>query len=218
MIIALVPAYNEEKNIGSVVRDLFEHVDQVVVIDDGSQDRTSHIAKQAGASVLTHVINRGQGAALQTGHEHARRIDTKYVIHFDGDGQFDSADIPHALNSLEESGADVLLGSRFLDSRSDIPFFKKHILFPIGRLVNLLSGAPAISDVHNGFRILGPRALSKMSLEQDGMAHATEILQLITRHNLTHIEFPVKVRYDQFGQGISGGVRIVRDLLVHKMR
>lgn len=217
MIIALVAAYNEEKNIGSVVRDLFEHVDHVVVVDDGSQDGTPHIASKAGATVFTHVINRGQGAALQTGHEHALRLGAQYVIHFDGDGQFDVQDIPRALTHMKEVNADILLGSRFMDNRSHIPFAKRNILFPLGRLVNRISGAPSITDVHNGFRILNERALSAIVLRQDGMAHATEILQLIPRHDLTHVEFPVKVRYDHFGQGMMSGIRIIKDLIMHKV-
>ena len=87
MFLAIVPAYNESKRIGSVVRSLFDHVDMVVVVDDASRDATATLAQQAGATVLQHTVNRGQGAALETGHAYARSIDATYVLHFDGDGQ-----------------------------------------------------------------------------------------------------------------------------------
>lgn len=214
MFIAVVPAYNEEKRIGSVVRSLFEHVDKVVVVDDCSQDNSSFEAEKAGAIVLCHEINRGQGAALETGHDYAREVDADYILHFDGDGQFDVADIKPALAKLKESQVDVLFGSRFLDSRSKIPWFKKKILLPIARLVNRFFTKSKLSDVHNGFRILNKRALDKIKITQDRMAHATEIPALVKKHNLQYVEFPVKVTYHEYGQRAGSGFKIVRDLLL----
>jgi glycosyltransferase involved in cell wall biosynthesis len=140
MLIAIVPAYNEEKTIGSVVRSLFGLVDKVVVIDDGSKDKTSVEANLAGATVLKHKINRGQGAALQTGQTYTLLEGADYVLHFDADGQFDPQDIKPALNALQASQADILFGSRFLGKKSNIPFFKKSFLFPLGRIVNKVLG------------------------------------------------------------------------------
>lgn len=216
MFIAIVPAYNESKTIGSVVRSLFAHVDAVVVVDDGSTDATSDEAQQAGAMVIRHALNRGQGAALATGHAYAREAGADYVIHFDADGQFDVRDIAPALVQLTKSGADILLGSRFLGQPSKVPWFKRYVLFPLGRFVNRLSGGIKASDAHNGFRILNRRALDSISITYDGMAHATEILAQIRRGGLRHVEYPVKVVYHEYGRGLSEGVRVVRDLLVGK--
>lgn len=216
MFLAIVPAYNEAPTIGSVVRSLFEHVDRVVVVDDGSSDGTGDVARAAGAAVLTHRINRGQGAALETGHEYARLIRAEYVVHFDGDGQFDVADIAPARQALEHAGADILFGSRFFDTRSNIPFMKKYVLFPLGRLFHRIVVGIPLTDVHNGFRILTARALERIHLTQDGMAHATEILQQTRTSGLHYIEFPVKVEYREYGQGARGGVAILKDLLVGK--
>ncbi len=108
MFVAVVPAYNEEKRIGSVVRSLFGHVDEVVVVDDASADNTIQEAQNAGATVLIHRVNRGQGAALETGHAYARKHGAQFVIHFDGDGQFRVEDIAPALEHLQESNADIL--------------------------------------------------------------------------------------------------------------
>lgn len=216
MFIAIVPAYNEETNIGSVVRSLFSHVDQVVVVDDCSLDRTAEEAQAAGAVVLIHEINRGQGAALETGHTYAREVGAEYVIHFDGDGQFSPDDIRPALLHVKKHNADVLLGSRFLDNRSNVPFLKKYLLHPIAKIINRFFGGLYLSDVHNGFRILSRRALDHIYITQDRMAHATEIPYLVRKHGLKYIEFPVKVTYKEFGQSGLSGVSIIKDLFFDK--
>lgn len=213
MIIAVVPAYNEEKIIGSVIRDLFNQVDKVVVVDDGSKDNTVQVAEKAGAEVLVHDINRGQGAALQTGHEQALKLGADYVVDFDGDGQFDSKDIERALLFLQEKQAEVLLGSRFLGTESKIPFSKKYFLFPLARIINRIFGGPKVSEAHNGFRIYTKKALEKIIINQDRMAHATEILSLIKKYKLVYVEFPVKVIYHEYGQGVGGGIQVVKDLI-----
>lgn len=215
MFIAIVPAYNEEKTIGSVVQSLFPYVDKVVVVDDCSADNTFKLAREAGAVVLQHRINRGQGATLETGHEYARKVGADYVLHFDGDGQFEIADIKPAFDYLNQTQADILFGSRFLDKRTKIPWLKKNVLFPVARLFNRLSGVK-LSDIHNGFRILNRQALEKIKITQDRMAHATEIPLQAVKFGLKAVEFPVQVKYHEFGQGFNGGLKIVRDLLMGK--
>jgi len=216
MFFAIIPAYNEEDRISGVIEGLRGHVDRVVVVDDASVDCTVQRAQKAGATVLRHKINRGQGAALQTGHAYARKHGAEHVIHFDGDGQFDVLDIGPALRRLKKSGVDVVLGSRFLDNRSNMPWFKKNILHPIGRVINKLFSGLHLSDVHNGFRVLNKKALEKIVITQDRMAHATEIPALIKKHNLSYIEFPVKVTYHEYGQRASGGVQVLKDLIFGK--
>jgi glycosyltransferase involved in cell wall biosynthesis len=217
MFVAIVPAYNEEKHIGSVVRSLLKQVDRIVVIDDGSSDSTAKEAKSAGAIVICHEINRGQGAAIETGHEYARLVGADYVLHFDADGQFDTNDIKPALTSLKEKRADMLLGSRFLDNRSNLPLVKRHFVLPVGRLVNRILTGVSLTDAHNGFRILNRHALDSIHLSHDRMAHASEITFLAHKANLVIIEFPVKVVYREYGQSAFGGIEIVRDFLFGKV-
>ena len=216
MLLALVPAYNEEKNLPSVIRSLLSEVDAVVVIDDASTDNTAAVAEQAGARVLIHPLNRGQGAALETGHAYARQTGAEYVLHFDADGQFDATDIQPALHTLKNSGADILFGSRFLGKSSNIPWSKQYIIFPLGKIMNRFFGSLPLSDVHNGFRILNKTALEKIYITHDRMAHATEIPVLTKRHGLKHIEFPVHVTYHEYGQGGLGGLQILKDLFTGK--
>lgn len=217
MFLAVVPAYNEERRIESVVLGLLPHVDRVCVVDDSSTDATAEYAGRAGAVVLTHCLNRGQGAALETGHAYARSIGAELVLHFDADGQFDPADIAKAKAHLLEHDADILFGSRFLRDSSDIPFLKRAFLLPLARLVNRLSGAPRLSDAHNGFRILTRRALEKIVITQDRMAHATEIPVMAKKYGLRSVEYPVTVRYERFGQGLGGGISIVKDIIAEKL-
>lgn len=214
MFVAIVPAYEEGKRIASVVHSLRDHVDLVIVVDDGSGDNTAMNAAKAGATVLRHRVNRGQGAALETGHAYARHIDASYVLHFDGDGQFDVADIAPALAAMKAAKAEVLFGSRMLDSRSNVPWMKKHVLFPLARRFHKLLYGITLTDVHNGFRILNKRALQDIHLTQDRMAHATEIPAKVHESGLAFIEFPVKVTYHEYGQGTRGGFRILFDLLL----
>lgn len=217
MKIAIVPAHNEAKEIASVVIGLLPFVDEVVVVDDGSTDTTMIAAKQAGAVLIRHDLNRGQGAALETGHEYARQKGADIVIHFDADGQFDPMDIERGVMMLNEKKVDIILGSRFLDKKSNLPWVKRHIILPFGQLVDRMFGGARLTDAHNGFRIFNARALSVLRLEQNRMAHATEIPQLIKQHGLRYAELPITVVYREFGQGISGGLKVVRDLIMNKI-
>ena len=214
MFLAIVPAYNEEKTIGSVVQGLFHHVDRVLVVDDGSADATAEAARGAGAVVLCHELNRGQGAALETGHEYARLVGAEYVLHFDADGQFDVADIGPAFEKLKNTSADVLFGSRFLDCRSNVPWIKRHVWLPLARLWHNAAYRTKMTDAHNGFRILNRRALDAIHITHDRMAHASEIPASASRLGLRIVEFPIRVVYREYGQGTTGAATIVRDLLL----
>lgn len=216
MFIALVPSYNEEKKIGQVVKSLLPFVDEVVVIDDSSSDNTALLAAEAGATVIRHKLNRGQGAALETGHCYAREKNADYILHFDGDGQFDVNDISPALEKLKKANADILFGSRFLDNRSRIPWTKRKIILPIGRLVDRFLSKTELSDSHNGFRIMNRFALEQIKLTQDRMAHASEMLVLAGKNNLKWLEYPVKVNYSEYGQSAQNGGKILLDLLLGK--
>lgn len=223
MLFVIVPAYNEEKNIGRVIGGLFKtQITQiengftqmtVVVVDDGSVDNTASVAKDAGTIVLQHEVNRGQGASLQTGDEYALANGVSYAVHFDADGQFNPADISRALAVMKDKNIDVLLGSRFLDNRSQIPWTKKHLVLPIARLINRFLTGLKLTDVHNGFRILSRSALEKINITQDRMAHNSEIIKQIKQKNLSYLEYPVEVTYNEYGQGVGGGIKIIWEIL-----
>ena len=218
MVFIVVPAYNEEKQIGRVVRGLFEQgFDKIIVVDDGSADKTVGEAAAAGAVVLSHSLNRGQGAALQTGDEYALAQGAGKIVHFDADGQFNPADIAPALKIMADRNLAVVFGSRFLDGRSKVPWLKRNIILPISRFVNWLLTGIYLSDAHNGFRILSRQAAEKVVITQDGMAHNSEIVALVKKLNLPFAEVPVEVKYFEFGQGPLGGFKIIKDLFIGKL-
>lgn len=214
MVIVVIPAFNEAATIGGVVHAVRQVCDLCVVVDDGSKDDTADIARGAGAVVLSHEINRGQGAAIETGFAYARTLSSTAVVTFDADGQFDPADIPRAVKYLADTQVDIVFGTRFETSSVHVPFVKRFFLVPLAKMIDRLFGAPELSDVHNGFRVLGPKALACIRITQDRMAHASEIPRLAQQYGLRIGQFPVTVRYSEFGQGLFGGVRIVRDLIV----
>ncbi|MFT4311122.1 MAG: glycosyltransferase family 2 protein [Candidatus Woesearchaeota archaeon] len=206
----LIPAYNEEKSIGRVIEDLKkEGYKDVLVVDDGSKDDTSKIAKSKGAVVLRHLINRGQGAALQTGMSYLKdKADV--VVHFDADGQHDARQIKRFLAKIKKF--DVVLGSRFLDDTTKLPFSKR-VMFKGALFVSFFMSGLWLSDTHNGFRALNKKALNKIYLKQDDMAHATEILEQIKINKLKYAEVPVTITYSNYsmnkGQSVFNSVKIL---------
>jgi len=214
MLFIIIPAYNEAKNIGRVISGLFSQgLQNIVVVDDGSTDQTVQIAESAGAVVLRHEVNRGQGASLQTGNDYALAHGASAVVHFDADGQFNPADIAKALEVMKEKNVDVILGSRFLDNRSQMPWTKKYLILPTARLINHFLTGLKLTDVHNGFRILSRTALEAINISQDRMAHNSEIISQIKQKKLSYLEYPVEVTYNEYGQGVGGGLKIIWEVL-----
>ena len=213
MVFLIVPAHNEAERIGAVVQGLKALGFTVVVVDDGSTDETSSKARTSGAVVIRHFLNRGQGAALETGDEYARRHNATAVVHFDGDGQMKASDIAPALHLVESGEYDVVLGSRFLDKRSRLPWSKRHVVLPISRWINFVFTGVKLTDAHNGFRILNRKALEHIRIRQDGMAHNSEIIAQVKKFKLRFIECPVEVVYHEYGQGVRGGMRVLADLI-----
>jgi polyprenyl-phospho-N-acetylgalactosaminyl synthase len=223
-IFCVIPAFNEEKTVGEVVKKVKSLVDNIVVVDDGSSDRTAEIASAAGAVVLRHPLNRGQGAALETGNQYALARAADIIFHFDADNQFSAEDIPAVLEPLIKGEAEAVLGSRFLGKESNMPAFKKKVIMPMAHLVNKFLLGAELSDPQCGFRALTAEAWRKISIKQDGMAHASEILSKIIRNKIRVKEVPIKVIYHRAGQGFlggrgsgSGGIRIVKDIILAKL-
>jgi len=218
MIFIVIPAYNEAKNIGRVIRDLFQHgYKNVVVVDDGSSDDTYIEAKKLGVHILRHEVNRGQGASLQTGNEFALNQGAEVVVHFDADAQMNAGDVAGALAEMQQKNLDVVLGSRFLGNTIGIPWTKRFIVLPVARFINNLFSGLKLTDVHNCFRVLSRRATEKIIIIQEGMAHNSEIPAQIKKYNLKYAEYPVKIVYNEYGQGIGGGVKILRDLFLNRL-
>ncbi len=211
----VIAAYNEAEVIGATVTEVLGTFPHVVVVDDGSRDATRAAARKAGAEVLRHPINLGQGAALQTGITYALSRGARYLVTFDADGQHDLADVPVMLEALKREGADVVLGSRFLGRTTGMPLRRRLLLKAAVIFTNFTAGV-RVTDTHNGLRLLTAAAAAQLKITQNGMAHASEILEQIGRRRLEYVEVPVHIRYTEYslrkGQRLSGAVRIVSDL------
>lgn len=195
--IVVIPAYNEEKNIGQTVEKARLFADEIIVVDDGSADSTAEVARLAEALVLRHSLNRGQGAALRTGTEAALIRGAEIIVHVDADGQHDPSFIPVLTESLERNEADVVFGSRFMGLEPVGMPMKRKLLHRAIKLFNLfVMGIPRrLTDPQSGLRALSANAARQIDFKQDGMAHCSEILRLTTRSNLRWKEVPVKVVY-----------------------
>jgi polyprenyl-phospho-N-acetylgalactosaminyl synthase len=216
----IVPAYNEAARIARTLQTLLPHYPNVVVIDDGSRDATRQAAHDAGAWVLRHEVNSGQGAALQTGLDFALSQGAEYIVTFDADGQHDPEDIAKLLAPLVKGEADVALGSRFLGQTVDMPFTRKLIL-KAGVIFTRIVSNIKVTDTHNGLRAFTRAAASKLHLVQDRMAHASEILDQIRQQQLRYVEVPVTIRYtaDTLAKGQTSmqAVKIAGELLLGRM-
>lgn len=215
-IFCVIPAFNEEKNIRSVIEKVKDKVDKVIVVDDGSKDNTVNIAKNSEAIVLEHIINRGQGASLQTGNEYCLKENADIIVHFDADNQFLADEILDIVSPITQDKADIVFGSRFLTKKSKMPLLKKGVIMPLARLINSFLKIKT-SDPQSGFRAFNKKTASLIQIENDGMAHCSEILHKAFYYKLRVREVPITVIYHEFGNNFSGGLRIIKDLLLKKI-
>jgi glycosyltransferase involved in cell wall biosynthesis len=218
-VYVVVPSYGEATVVGDQVRALLGIVRHVVVVDGGSSDETGAAALKAGAVVLRHVLNRGQGAALQTGIRYALEQGARYVVTFDADGQHSPASVTALLGPLAQGRAEVTLGSRFLGDAGAVPPLRRTLLRAAVVFTRITSGA-RVTDAHNGLRAFTRRAASSLDLRQDRMAHASEIIEQVHRSGLPYVEVPVRIEYTAYsvakGQRGLSAFRIVSDYLVGK--
>jgi len=216
----VVPAYNEAAVIGEVIADLRSVFDHVVCVDDGSQDDTGAVALRAGAHLVRHPVNLGQGAAIQTGIEYARsQPGAEVFVTFDADGQHRVKDVMRMIDRLTAEDVDIVIGTRFADQgvHSEVPVLKRIVLrtavwlSPRSRRLNL-------SDAHNGLRVFNRTVAGGLDIAISGMGHASEIIALVDENNWRVTEEPVEILYTDYskskGQPLVNGVNIVFDVFL----
>ena len=212
----IVPAFNEAQVIGDVVADLRSAFAHVVVVDDGSRDDTADVALAAGAHVVPHPVNLGQGAAIQTGVEYARRQPgAELFATFDADGQHRVADVLTMLERISRGDADLVIGTRFTGSTSArTPPLKRFILRTAAWL-SPSSRRLGLTDAHNGLRVFNRTVADHLELTMSGMSHAVEFIKLADENRWRVTEQPVEILYTEYslskGQPLLNGVNIVFD-------
>lgn len=193
-LVAVIPAYNEERFIGSVVLKAHRHARHVLVVDDGSTDATAEIAAAAGATVLRHKTNAGKGVALTTGFRHALTLDPCAVITIDADGQHVPGEISAVAEPVLKGEADIVVGSRYLGERCEVPL---HRIWG-HRAFNLLTNAASrvsVSDSQSGFRAFSIRALQAISFQSHSFSVESEMQFVAREHDLTMLEVPITIHY-----------------------
>ena len=209
--------YNEQEVIAEVIHGLKAIFQNILCVDDGSTDESVSRAREAGATVICHAVNIGQGAAIATGFIWIQtKTNFSRIVTFDADGQHLPEDAMRLVEELASKELDVVFASRFLDNQSQVPFLKRLILRGVANVTKALTDVE-LSDAHNGLRALTVDASQKIQLTQNGMAHATQFVSLVLQGGLKYSELPVTILYTPYsrskGQSILNSVNIVLDLI-----
>ena len=218
----VVPLYDEATVIGNVVREALLTFPKVVCVDDGSSDRSADLAEQAGAAVVRHPVNLGQGAALQTGFDYALADPAmRYVVTYDADGQHQIRDVEVMLERIRQGDVRVVFGSRFLDERTEASAGKRLVLRAAVAYTNATTGT-RLTDAHNGLRVLHRDVVEQLDITQNRMAHASEIVAQIGSMRfdgakVAYAEEPVHILYTDYskakGQSLWNAVNILAELI-----
>lgn len=220
-VFIVMPAYNEGPAIEAVIRTVGEVYPNVVVIDDGSRDNTFDVARTCARHVLRHPVNRGQGAALQTGIDYALQQGADYIVTFDSDGQHRVEDVENLITPIINGDCDIALGSRFLGQeavnmpKSRLVLLKASILFT--RVMSRIK----LTDTHNGLRAFSRQAAQQIQITLDRMAHASELIDLVGASGLPFLEVPVTIRYTDYslekGQSARDALRVLIQYLLGRV-
>ena len=195
-----LPAYNEEKYIGTVVLKARQFADEVIVVDDGSTDRTAEVAALAGATVIRHGRNKGYGASIQTVLSEAKKRDYEVVVILDADSQHDPDEIPRFIGPILK-GADLVIGSRAAH-KSSIPRYRRIGQWVLSQASRVLS-RQKVADSESGFRAISRKGIAELELRQNGFAIETEMIAEAAEKNLEIAEVPISVSYGKDGSTLN---------------
>lgn len=228
-IIAIIPAYNEELALGSVIIRTLQYVDKVIVVDDGSSDKTKEIANLAGAEVITHSLNLGKGQGLKSGFEaiksynyHNKNFNEIYdiIVTIDGDGQNNPDEIPDLIYPIQEGIADLVNGSRYIEGfkKEDTPKYRRLGQKVLDKATNLSSGLN-LTDSQSGFRAFSNKSIDYFKLNDSGFGIESEMLSDAAEAGLKIVEVPISVRYNLDGStenpvihGVGVLLKIIKDM------
>ncbi len=213
----MIPMYNEQEVIADVIHGLKAIFENILCVDDGSTDESVAKAREAGAIVICHAVNIGQGAAIATGFTWIQaKTNFSRIVTFDADGQHLPEDAIRLVEELASKELDVVFASRFLNDQSEVPLMKRLVLRGVTNVTRALTDVE-LSDAHNGLRALTVDASRKIQLTQNGMAHATQFVSLVLQGGLKYSELPVTILYTPYsrskGQSMLNSINIALDLI-----
>jgi polyprenyl-phospho-N-acetylgalactosaminyl synthase len=217
----IIPAYNEGSAIRSTIDAIPKEFSNLIIINDGSSDDTLMQIEKTRAQVISHSLNLGQGAALQTGIEYALMDENiKYFVTYDADGQHRIEDVRKMISYIKKHEVDIVLGSRFLGRTENMPKLKWLILKLAIWFTNVSSGIK-LTDTHNGLRVFNRNAAQQMKLEMSDFSHASEIIERIAEKKLRYAEVPVTIIYTDYsrskGQSLINAINISFDVLLNRL-
>ena len=217
-VVAIIPAYNEEKALADVIDRTLEHVDEVIVVDDGSSDKTSEVAIEAGARVIKHSVNLGKGEALKSGFKAIG--DDSIIITIDGDGQHNPSEIPDLVRPIIEDGADLVNGSRYMNGPEENTPAYRRVGQKVLDIATNISAGTKVTDSQSGFRAFSPQSKNVFRFKDTGFGIESEMLVDAAEAGLKIVEVPITVRYDLDGSTkdpITHGVGVLFNIAKDKV-
>jgi len=218
--VIVIPAYNEEKTIAEAVRGALQAADRVLVVDDGSADRTSEIAAAAGAIVVRHAVNRGLGGALGTGIEGALRLGADLIATMDADGQHRSEDAKRAMDRVAEGDVDFVIGSRMLEKKGNMPARRRFAQF-LGNALTYVLFRKWVTDSQSGLRAMSRHAAERIRIRSSRMEVSSEFVKEVVDKRLRLAEIPIEAIYTEYslskGQNFAVGVQTALKLILRRL-
>lgn len=206
-VVIVIPCFNESKKVGEVIKKLKNKgLADIIVVDDGSLDNTAEVSKNAGAYVIQHSVNRGKGAATQTGLDAAKLLNPDVVVTMDGDDQHDSKDVERLVKELSDKNVDYVIGSRLLDNSGITS--SRRIMNLIGNLVTFMFYGVLVSDSQSGFRAYGKKALHVMNSTCDRYEFESDTLGQLHKAGMKFTEIPITVRYTEYSLTKWNGLNV----------
>jgi glycosyltransferase involved in cell wall biosynthesis len=220
-IVVIIPAYNEEKSIKSIVNSCqLLGFNDIIVADDGSTDATGRVAREAGATVVSHIINRGVGAATQTGLQAARLHDADVAVTIDADNQHKPQDIKRLIDALMTRESDIVIGSRFLNHGNSVPAMRR-VFNRIANIITFFLAGIMLTDSQSGLKAFSRKALETIKMSANGFEFSSEIIREAHYYQLSITEVPVSVVYTPYslskGQNLSTGLTTVFRLIIRTL-
>ena len=218
-IVAIIPAYNEEEALPDVISKTSRYVDKVIIVNDGSADRTAEVALEAGAELINHNTNLGKGEALKSGFNAVG--DDSIIITIDGDGQHNPDEIPVLIKPILEDGADLVNGSRYLYGHEENTPAYRRVGQRVLDIATNISAGIKVTDSQSGFRAFSPKARDCFRFKDTGFGIESEMLVDAAEAGLKIVEVPITVRYDLDGSTkdpVTHGVGVLLKIIIDKFR